>query len=128
MSPVSYQSVTSQSVTSQSVTTQLVTVGHQSGISVNPQEITHVTGCLVTCVCSNVSLQQPWAGEALAARRTLASLVVGPHVLAEGGRADVYLVTVRTLAGRPLVVRGAVRLPARGHQELWSRDRRTCYC
>ena len=60
---------------------------------------------------SNVSLEQPRAREAFAARGTLAALVVGAHVLAEGGGTDVYFVAVRTLSGGLLVVRRAMRLP-----------------
>lgn len=62
-------------------------------------------------MCPDVSLQQPGAGEALAAGGALAALVVGAHVLAEGGRAHVHLIAIRTLASCALVVRRAMRLP-----------------
>lgn len=62
-------------------------------------------------MCPDVSLQQPGAGEALAAGGALAALVVGAHVLAEGGRAHVHFIAIRTLASCALVVRRAVSLP-----------------
>lgn len=57
-----------------------------------------------------VSLEEPRPGEALAAEVALAALVVGAHVHAERGYADVDLVAVGTAAGL-LVAERAVGLP-----------------
>ena len=50
-------------------------------------------------MCAYVSLEQPWPGEALAAVVTLAALVVGAHVHAEGRYAHVDFVAVWTATG-----------------------------
>lgn len=50
----------------------------------------------ITCVSSNVSLEEPRSGEGLAAVGTLAALAVGPHVHREGRHRHVHLVAVRT--------------------------------
>lgn len=60
-----------------------------------------------------VTLQQPRPGEALAAIMALASLIVGPHVHAERGHADVDLVAVRAPSGL-LIAQRPVRLPVPG--------------
>ena len=69
-----------------------------------------IYGSLLTRVGSNVSLQQPRPREALAAEVALAALVVGAHVHAVGGYADVHLVAVGTAAGL-FVAERAVGLP-----------------
>jgi hypothetical protein len=63
----------------------------------------------LTCVRSDVALEEPGSGEALAAEGTLAALVVRAHVHRVGGHGDVHLVAVRTPA-RLFVLQRPVRL------------------
>lgn len=72
-----------------------------------------VGGASLTCVGADVPLQQPRPGEALAAVRALAALIVGAHVHRVGRHRDVHLVAVRA-AARLLVHQRAVRLPVAG--------------
>lgn len=66
-----------------------------------------------TCVSSNVSLQEPGPGEALATVGTLAALVMSPHVHGEGRHGHIHLVTVGT-APSLLVTQRPVRLAVSG--------------
>lgn len=69
-----------------------------------------------TCVRAYVPLQQPRPGEALAAIVALAALIVGPHMHAEGGHADVDLVAVRAPSGL-LIAQRPVRLSV--SSQIW---------
>ena len=56
----------------------------------------------------DVTLQEPWPGEALATVGAFAALVVRAEVHGEGGHGDVGLVAVRALSGF-LVLQRSVR-------------------
>ena len=80
-------------------------VGPQVG-PVGKGLITNLAGeGLLAGVGPDVALEQPGPGEALAAVRTTAALVVGADVLGVGGHGDVDLVTVRALLGLLVLVR-----------------------
>ena len=52
-----------------------------------------------TCMCSDVSLQEPGSGEALSTVRALAPLVVRPNVHRESWHRHISLVAVWALPG-----------------------------